>query len=848
MNPAYFDRLAQVESGGNPNAKNPKSSASGLFQFTSATAKQYNLEDPTDPVQAREAVERFTADNAAHLQKVLGRTPSDGELYLAHQQGAGGATKLLSNPDRPAIEVVGVDAVVNNGGDKNMTAKEFSDMWIAKFGVTNASVTVDSGPQENKPSGQTVVLPDGKKLRLTGQEDAATLAKIKQKIIEKYRFSVDRRSGAPVSVRAIVGSVRDPQDKLATLQKTYPDAIPYGEDNFVFVSPETKKLTLYNPRGLDFGDLASVAREGTQIAGGTAGAVAGAATGLAVSVPTAFTAAPVSVPTGAIAGSGLGFASGGAAFDALLNSFGLTQDSRTNQEKVGEFAIDTAVGAVGEGVGIAVAAGAKAAAGAVGKAVSGRAKRLVGGGSPAAKALVERFRSFGVEPSAGLVINKGFAILEAGFQQNPVTADLLLKQADNIVVATQRAVNKIIDSIGTSKTAQGAGETIKQAAINAAERFGFREEKLYQKAFDLIGDTTPVKPKAALSLLKEMELEALRAPQTLGKTLDPAIKFLRGLFSDSIKRTSDGRFVQSGIEFSALRRIRTAVGRDLDAPLLTGSTGSQNEAMKRVYAALTDDLSEVARLAGPEAEKALATADRFKRIWSNTAADTMNKIAKFDADERAFKFAMNAAQDGGSNLARLRRHFKPEEWDTVAASVLDKLGDASAGAQNAAGDRFSINTFLSNWNRLAPEAKRALFGGKRYQAQREALDNLTVLMERVKDAQRFNNTSNTGGALTVNLLLSALGTTGGLAVSGDFPGVIIGVTLAFTPRMAAKLITSPRFVSWLSEPLEQAAKSGAKKISVAQHIAALSVIAKEEPAIEAEIKAYINTLSQITKE
>jgi hypothetical protein len=124
--------IAQIESGLNPNAKNPNSSASGLFQFITSTANQYGLTDPMNPYQNADAAARLYADNTASLRKVLGREPTVGEAYLAHQQGAGGAAKLLANPNARAVDVVGADAVRLNGGNENMTAGEFADLWIRK--------------------------------------------------------------------------------------------------------------------------------------------------------------------------------------------------------------------------------------------------------------------------------------------------------------------------------------------------------------------------------------------------------------------------------------------------------------------------------------------------------------------------------------------------------------------------------------------------------------------------------------------------------------------------------------------------------------------------------------------
>jgi hypothetical protein len=132
---ATLQRIAQLESGGNTNAQNPNSSARGPFQFIDSTAQQYGLTDPTDPVASADAAARLIGDNAKVLRQTLGREPNEAELYLAHQQGATGASKLLTNPEAPAIQVVGRDAVLLNGGNENMTAGQFADMWMQRAGM-----------------------------------------------------------------------------------------------------------------------------------------------------------------------------------------------------------------------------------------------------------------------------------------------------------------------------------------------------------------------------------------------------------------------------------------------------------------------------------------------------------------------------------------------------------------------------------------------------------------------------------------------------------------------------------------------------------------------------------------
>lgn len=129
----YFARLRQIESGGNDRAVNQASGAAGRYQFIPSTAKAYGITDPFDVAQQETAVRRLTDANRAALTKALGRAPTDGELYLAHQQGAGGAIKLLGNPDAVASSLVGERAVTLNGGKPDMTAGQFASLWTSKL-------------------------------------------------------------------------------------------------------------------------------------------------------------------------------------------------------------------------------------------------------------------------------------------------------------------------------------------------------------------------------------------------------------------------------------------------------------------------------------------------------------------------------------------------------------------------------------------------------------------------------------------------------------------------------------------------------------------------------------------
>jgi hypothetical protein len=130
----YESRVIQLESGGKGLAAyNESSGAFGPYQFIPSTAARYGINRNSSLADQRDAFLKLTYTNKSILSKALGRTPTPGELYLAHQQGPGGALKLLEHPDTLATSIVGKAAVLQNGGAADMTAQQFANLWIDKF-------------------------------------------------------------------------------------------------------------------------------------------------------------------------------------------------------------------------------------------------------------------------------------------------------------------------------------------------------------------------------------------------------------------------------------------------------------------------------------------------------------------------------------------------------------------------------------------------------------------------------------------------------------------------------------------------------------------------------------------
>lgn len=129
----YKARVAQIESASGRN----EGQLGSYYQFEPGTWAKYGAGGTRGTAAGEDtAINALTNDNRNALKAQLGREPTQAELYLAHQQGAQGALKLMDQPSRRAGDIVGDKAINGNGGNSNMTAGEFIAMWTAKFDKT----------------------------------------------------------------------------------------------------------------------------------------------------------------------------------------------------------------------------------------------------------------------------------------------------------------------------------------------------------------------------------------------------------------------------------------------------------------------------------------------------------------------------------------------------------------------------------------------------------------------------------------------------------------------------------------------------------------------------------------
>ena len=147
---AIVDRIIKIESNGDPNLKNKRSSAIGLGQFLNETwldlirthrpdlAKEHSeeeiLELRRDANIAREITVRFTEQNAGMLRR-RGLPVTPGTLYLAHFAGGGGAVAILSSRENADAATVVAKADATGRTNREMLIK--ANPFLERFTVAD---------------------------------------------------------------------------------------------------------------------------------------------------------------------------------------------------------------------------------------------------------------------------------------------------------------------------------------------------------------------------------------------------------------------------------------------------------------------------------------------------------------------------------------------------------------------------------------------------------------------------------------------------------------------------------------------------------------------------------------
>jgi hypothetical protein len=122
--------------------------------------------------------------------------------------------------------------------------------------------------------------------------------------------------------------------------------------------------------------------------------------------------------------------------------------------------------------------------------------------------------------------------------------------------------------------------------------------------------------------------------------------------------------------------------------------------------------------------------------------DKLSDLLKSPYGQAPLERLMGAAEGTGGDaklLNQMKRAMSPAEFNVVGGQILHELG------QNSATGEFSLAKFATNFNKLSPEAKGALFSAKHIRD----IEDIAGLGMHIKGALRDANTSHSERAHAV---------------------------------------------------------------------------------------------------
>jgi hypothetical protein len=294
------------------------------------------------------------------------------------------------------------------------------------------------------------------------------------------------------------------------------------------------------------------------------------------------------------------------------------------------------------------------------------------------------------------------------------------------------------------------------------------------------------------------------------------------------------------VDYETVRAVRSSIGRHLGGKDL--SPDIPRAELKQIYGALSSDIKELAANSSPEALKAFERANAFTRVGHDRIDDHLQRIANKVNPDQVFKDIARGGE-GVKSIMTVKKSIPTEDWEVVVSNVVRRLGRATSGNQNAVGedalgDAFSINKFVTDWDKLGTARKAIFSGSTKLDKYSNHLNKIARAASVVKES-RAPAANASGSAQAASRYAAGSSLVGSAVTANPTPIMIAAGSVAFN-NAGARLMSNPKFVSWLagnaSRPLSSSSIGqlvGLAKESSAQDSADIYELAKElESSIE----------------
>lgn len=401
-------------------------------------------------------------------------------------------------------------------------------------------------------------------------------------------------------------------------------------------------------------------------------------------------------------------------------------------------------------------------------------------------------RTVGVERGLSMTGSGNFPLWTAGKEQ---------------AIRMKAKVASVMGGDNTSKTA--AGNAVDQGLFGKngyVERGNAQAESLYDQMWQKFPADSRVPLTESSEFLDSFVARYGTDPEFKSILGDGFFEKLKTAVTENkTKVTFDAMgtpVTRPGPTIATLRAVRSDIGRLIGSPRSVLPGDAPTGDLKTLYAVLTKDIEAGAKAQGQDAYDAFKAADGFYKEYRGITDDVLSKIEGKSGKD--LFLAIEKKDD--KTLTAILGALQPDERKLVAQTVINNLGKAAPSAQRPttsivetlgaepANEIFNPQTFLTNWNKLTPTTRTILVPDT---ATRQSLDKFSEQLFKASEGSRviFNTSGTAGsGALAAQVIAFISGVaTGNVALAGK---VALGTGGTI---WAAKKITDPKFVKWLSQ-------------------------------------------------
>ena len=459
------------------------------------------------------------------------------------------------------------------------------------------------------------------------------------------------------------------------------------------------------------------------------------------------------------------------------------------------------------------------------QAMTSGVKAAVRGDEAGRKAMEQRIQDLknaGVDaPTLGLASANGvIGSIENLLQSTPGAVGIMRKARDNAISGLQRTTEEAAANASGNRGTMESGRSIQKGAQTFKEDAKATQNALYGRLDQFIPPDAPTdvtNTRGALATLNaDIPTMPALSPQFKNKRI---VSIEEALKSDMAGNATGSPVVLSSIigangapivlapqgaptpartaiPWEAVKKTRTLVGGEIaDNSMMSDVPRSK---WNPLYGALSEDMQGAATAAGPQATNAFNRATDYTR----NSIGRMERIAPVidkAAPEQTYQALERALKENTSTFQAVKKSLPEGARGDFAGTVIERLGKAKPGQQDAEGTVWSPETFLTNWNSMAPKARAELLSGFPNSAQVaadvEAVAKVTHMMR--TNSKMYANPSGTAANTAARTTLGAVGIGGALAPFGLVnPAVplVAGAGIG-AANLAARGVTSQRVVN-----------------------------------------------------